>query len=126
MTETRYVPGVCNIGTPEIARRRRGGWVGLAATLIVFAVLILTEVSPWWRLALFLPATASAAGFLQAQMRFCFGFSRAGLFNFGDLGQEQRVTDPEALAEDRRRGYQIAGYSAMIGAAVALVAVLVG
>lgn len=126
MTETRYAPGECNIGPAEIARRRRGGWIGLVVTLVVFTILVLTEVSPWWRLTLFLPATASAAGFLQAQLHFCFGFSRAGVFNFGEIGEEKRVTDAGALAKDRRRGRQIAAYSAIIGAAVAIVAVLLG
>lgn len=126
MTQTEYVPGVCNIGPAEIARRRQGGWIGLAVTVVLFAALLLSDLSPWWRLILVLPAAASASGFLQAQMRFCFGFSRAGVFNFGELGEEKWVTDSEALAADRRKGNQLALYSALVGVVVATVAVLIG
>jgi hypothetical protein len=126
MVQSEYVPGVCNIGPAEITRRRNGGWVGLAITVVVFVVLVWTDVNPWWRLLLFLPAMVSASGFPQAHYRFCAGFSRAGVFNFGTLGDTHEVTDLKAMATDRRRGNQISLYAAMIGAIVAVVAVLVG
>jgi len=126
MVQSEYVPGVCNIGSAEVARRRNAGWVGLALTVMVFVVLVWTGVNPWWRLLLFLPAMVSASGFLQAHHRFCAGFSRAGVFNFGALGETHEVSDQEARAQDRRRGNQISIYAAMIGAVAAIVAVLVG
>jgi hypothetical protein len=125
MTESAYIPGVCNIGSAEIARRRRAGWIGLALTLIVLAVLIVLDAGRWWGLLLFLPATMSASGFLQAHFRFCAGFSRAGVFNFGPIGETQQVTEEESLAADRKRGNRITLYAALIGAAVSLVAVAV-
>lgn len=127
MTEaTQYVPGVCNIGPEEIARRRRGGWVALAVTVLAFIVLVWTDVNPWWRLLLFLPATAAASGFLQAKFGFCSGFSRLGVFNFGPLGETQKVADEGARTMDRRRGNQITLYAAIIGAVVTVAAILVG
>ena len=39
MTQTEYVPGVCNIGPDEIARRRNLGWVALAITLLLLLTL---------------------------------------------------------------------------------------
>jgi len=124
MTQTEYVPGVCNIGPAEIARRRRVGWIGLGVTAVLFGVLIAVDAGRWWMLLVFLPATMSASGFLQAHFRFCAGFSRAGVFNFGPIGQTQRVEDQESLAADRKRGNQILLYSMLIGAAVALLAVM--
>jgi hypothetical protein len=126
MVQSEYVPGVCNIGSEEIARRRNAGWVGLAITFVAFVALVWTDVNPWWRMLLFLPAMLSASGFLQAHFRFCAGFSRAGVFNFGTVGETHAVTGVEARAEDRRRGNQISLYATMIGAVVAIVAVLVG
>jgi len=123
---TQYAPGVCNIGSDEIARRRRGGWIALAVTVLVFIVLLWADVNPWWRLLLVLPATAAASGFLQARFRFCSGFSRLGVFNFGPLGETQEVTDEEARAQDRRRGNQITLYSAIIGTVVTAATLLVG
>ena len=126
MVQSEYVPGVCNIGVAEVTRRRNTGWVGLAITVVAFVVLVWTDVNPWWRLLLFLPAMVSASGFLQAHFRFCAGFSRAGVFNFGAVGDTYEVTDEDARAKDRRRGSQISLYAAMIGAVVAIVASLVG
>ena len=126
MVQSEYVPGVCNIGAAEVARRRNGGWVGLAITMVAFVALVWTDVNPWWRLLLFLPAMASASGFLQAHYRFCAGFSRIGVFNFGAVGDTHQVTDEDARAKDRRRGNHISLYAAMIGAIVAIVAVLMG
>lgn len=126
MTETRYVSGDCNIGPEEITRRRNFGWASLAITVIAFIILVWTDVNPWWRLLLFFPAAAAASGFLQAQFRFCSGFSRLGVFNFGPLGESHQVADDEARAKDRRRGNQISLYAAIIGAATAAIGVLIG
>ena len=94
--------------------------------MVAFVVLVWTAVNPWWRLLLFLPAIASASGFLQAHFRFCAGFSRTGVFDFGAVGDSHEVTDEDARAKDRRRGSQISLYAAIIGATVATLAVLVG
>ncbi len=126
MTLSDYVPGVCNIGPAEITRRRRVGWIGLVASVVLVGILIAVDAGRWWWLLLFLPVTMSASGFLQAHFRFCAGFSRAGVFNFGPLGQTQDVTDGESLAADRRRGNQITLYAALIGVGVALLAVALG
>jgi len=126
MVQSEYVPGVCNIGSAEVARRRNAGWVGLAIRAAAFVALVWTDVSPWWRLLLFLPAMLSASGFLQAHFRFCAGFSRAGVFNFRAVGETHQVTNSDERAQDRRRGNQISIYAAVIGAIVAVVAVLVG
>ena len=125
MTQAEYQPGVCNIGADEIRRRGNAGWIGLVVTAVAFAVLVASGVNPWWRLLLFFPAAASASGFLQARLRFCAGFARRGIFNFGSLGQANQVVDEEAMAMDRRRGNQIAIYSSLIGAAVAIGSVFV-
>ncbi len=125
MTSTEYVPGVCNIGRAEITRRRRVGWFGLAATAILFGGLVALDANRWWMLLVFLPAAMAASGFLQAHFGFCAGFSRAGVFNFGPVGQTERVADDEARTADRRRGNQILLYSILIGAAVTVLAVLV-
>ena len=45
-----YIPGVCNIGTEEIARRRNFGWGAFAVSVVLLIVLIWTGVDQWWRL----------------------------------------------------------------------------
>ena len=57
MNGEQYIPGECNIGSTEIARRKRAGWIGLMATVGLGTTFILLEVDPAWRTTLFLPAT---------------------------------------------------------------------
>ncbi len=120
-----YVPGSCNIGPPEIARRRMAGDLGLLVTILGFLALISIQVSAFWRLVLFLPASVSASGYLQAFLHFCAGFGSRGVYNFGPLGRQEQIADPEALVRDRRMSRRIGLGSAAIGAVVTVVAVLV-
>jgi hypothetical protein len=119
-----YVPGVCNIGPAEIARRRRAGHVGLLAALGLLAVLIAIDAPPLARLLVILPATISASGYLQAWLKFCAGLGSRGLFNFGPLGTATAVTDREALERDRRRSRQIGLMSFGIAIVAGVIAVL--
>jgi hypothetical protein len=119
-----YQPGVCNIGPAEIRRRRRAGHVGLLATIGLLAALILIDAPPLARLLIALPAAVSASGYLQAALKFCAGYGQLGVFNFGDEGERTQIVDDAARAADRRRARQISFTSFAIGAAVAVVAVL--
>jgi hypothetical protein len=119
-----YTSGVCNIGSAEIARRRRAGHLALIVTVAVAVLLVVVGAPHWTRLILFLPAAGSASGYLQAFLHFCAGFGSRGVFNFGPLGTVQEVADPAARARDRMRSLQISVVACLIGAAVAIVAVL--
>ena len=120
----QYIPGVCNIGPEEIARRKTIGWIAAVITVILFVVLFVTHVSPYYRFLLIIPASMAAAGFIQARMKFCFGFAQKGVFNLGKTGTVESVTDQESLAKDRNRGAQIIAYSISIGIIIAVIAVL--
>jgi hypothetical protein len=119
-----YVPGRCNIGPAEIARRRMVGHIGLAGTIVGFVILALPPIHPLWRLLLFFPASVSASGYLQAALHFCAGFGSRGIFNFGQLGQGREIVDPEALARDRAMSNRVGVTSGLVGMVVAIVAVL--
>lgn len=121
---TGYQPGVCNIGPAEIARRRMVGHIGVVATLVLFGVLVVLDVPPIVRLVLALPAAVAASGYIQARMRFCAGFATAGVYNFGEVGPREQVTDAAASAADRRKGLRIYAASLAIGVAVGIIAVL--
>jgi hypothetical protein len=119
-----YVPGVCNIGPAEIARRRRAGHTGAIATAIVLTILVLAHAPTPLRLLVFFPVAIAASGYLQAWLRFCAGFGWAGVFNFGAVGRTDEVTEAHARARDRAMAGRIGLASAIIGAVVAIVAVL--
>jgi hypothetical protein len=94
----QYVPGTCNIGSEEIALRRRAGHIGLAVTAALATALLRSDLHPAWRLTLALPAAGAA---------------------------EQHVADDQAEAADRRRSLRISAASGAIGLGVALAAMLV-
>ncbi len=114
-----YAPGTCNIGSAEIARRRRSGHLGAAVTLAALVVIAVTDLG-MVRLFVALPAAGAAAGYLQARGRFCLGFAIRGVQNFGELGETERVTAAEFVAADRRRAAGIGLRSLAVGAVVAL------
>jgi hypothetical protein len=122
--DQRYRAGVCNIGAEEIARRRRSGHVGSVLAIATFGLLVAVGAPRAMRLAVALPATAAAAGYLQARLRFCAGFGLWGVANFGPLGRAQAVADAEARDRDRRRALQIGAASLALGAAAGILAAL--
>jgi hypothetical protein len=119
-----YQPGICNIGSAEIARRRRAGHVGLLVTVIVLAILVASSAPPLARLLIALPAAGAASGYLQAALKFCAGFGSRGLFNFGPVGPTEQASDPADRARDRARARQIGLASLAIGVTVGIVASL--
>ena len=120
-TKQEYIPGICNIGPAEINKRRQGGWLGLGATILLWAAFLVFHVPAPWRLFLFFPAAMSATGFLQAALHFCAGFGARGVFNFGsEVGKTETVEQVEFRQKDQRKARLILLYSVMIGIAIAI------
>jgi hypothetical protein len=123
MNSQTYVPGVCNIGPAEIVARKRIGWIGFLATVLLWAACIFFGIAAPWRLLLFIPAAMSATGFIQAYAHFCAGFGMKGLFNFGtEVGKTETVQQQEFRKMDRQKALRIIGYSIALGVAIALLA----
>ncbi len=116
-TPDGYVPGTCNIGPAEIARRRRTGYVGLIAAAGLGVALLALDAPTAARWLVALPLAGAATGFLQARFRFCAGFGMAGVRNFGQLGSVEQVEDAAARRADRNKSLAIFGASAAIGIA---------
>jgi hypothetical protein len=94
----------------------------MSVTAVLWFIFILLRVPAPWRLLLFLPASLSATGFLQAAFHFCAGYGMQGVFNLGDqLRAVTRIGNPAARSKDRRKAQRIILLSAVIGVAVALV-----
>jgi len=118
----KYIPGVCNIGTAEIKKRKQAGWIGLIATVVLWTLFIWFDTPSIWRVTLFFPAMMSAVGFLQVHMRFCAYFGFASLFNFGDVGKTNSVEQAKFRTKDRKKAWQIVIFSVIIGAIIATIA----
>jgi hypothetical protein len=118
--QMEYVPGVCNIGPAERRIRRRAGWFGLGATVLLWSVLLYLQAPSTWRVLLFFPAVAGAVGFLQDAFHFCAAFGLLGVFNTGSgFGKTESVEQAEFRRKDRQKALLIILYSVWIGLAVA-------
>ncbi len=121
-----YIPGVCNIGPEERALRRKSGIVSAIATLVLLLVLVVTHAPRPWRLLLFIPAFGAASGLLQDATHFCAGFGMRGVFNvLNAAGETEDVTTAEFRRQDRGKALQITGWSAVAGALVTAIALMV-
>jgi hypothetical protein len=115
--QLEYVPGACNIGPEEIARRQRVAVVGLIATIALAVALVASGAgagSPA-RLLIALPLTGAAIGWIQARRRFCMAYGLAGTFNLGAIGNMERVSNAAALAADRRTALIIVAQGIAVG-----------
>ncbi len=121
--DVAYQPGVCNIGTADVALRRRSGHLAAAATVGLLGALVVTRAPRVTRLLVAVPAASAASGYIQARSHFCAAYGSAGLYNFGALGSRQTVADAAARALDAARARGIGLQSLAVGLAVAGLAV---
>jgi hypothetical protein len=125
VNEPQYIPGVCNIGSAEIAVRKRTGWIGLALTALLWVLFAYLHLGRSWFLLLFFPSATFAVGFIQAAMHFCAAYGLRSVFNVAsEIGKTDTVLQAEFRAQDKKKARLILGLSAMVGLLVALVAFL--
>ena len=119
--QSRYIPGVCNIGKQGIAQRRMAGMVGIGAAVVIGAGLILVGAPRPWRLLVFFPAALGAIGLIQAHWHFCAALGLGGVFNFdGKTGRDDTPQQVGYRREDQKTALKIFALSGAIGAAVAV------
>jgi hypothetical protein len=119
-----YVPGACNIGPQEIARRRAAAVTGLFATAGFAAALVVTGAPDPLRLLVAVPAAATAIAALQVRDRFCVAYAAQGVYNLdGPAGRATPVLDADSRIRDRRRAARmiLAGVAAGLASALVLV-----
>jgi hypothetical protein len=58
---------IANIGPRERRKRMTFGLLLFVVSAGIATVLVATDIPRWWRLALFLPLWAAAAGWFQAR-----------------------------------------------------------
>lgn len=121
-----YIPGVCNIGPAERAKRRRSGIAGAVIAFALLLLLLAIDAAPAWRLLLVLPVAGAASGFLQDAMHFCAGFGMKGIYNvINSVGITEDVQLEEFRRKDRDKALRIAGLSLAAGIAAAATSLLI-
>lgn len=114
----QYIPGTCNIGKAEIARRKRVAAIGGASTIFGAISIINKYQTPGPRIWLFLPALVFAIGWIQSKKKFCLAYGFMGVFNFGKSGQMQKALSKDDQAADRATAFSILGQSVVLAFAI--------
>ena len=105
--KVEYQPGLCNIGGPEVARRKQVAILGFALFLIFATIAFIQSFTLEIALLGFFPALIGAVGYIQSQKKFCFAYGLMGAFNFASLGSVSKVIDKESLSADRKMAITI-------------------
>lgn len=126
MAKPAYAPGVCNINHAEVAIRKRTGYFGTSALIVLGGLMLLGEASWWLRLVLFLPAFIGAIGFLQARNRFCVSYAASGLQNAREGSSKARKVSSDAShtldkAKARKLNLQATAIAALATALLAFI-----
>lgn len=120
-----YVAGSCNIGGPEVQRRKMAGYFGLLLSLATLLFLAIVNPITSVRTLIIFPFLLTSISWFQTRQKFCLAFGLAGTFNFGSTGTLTRVSDPVALRADRTKAIGMLFKSfAVASVATALVIIL--
>ena len=121
----KYIPGVCNIGPAERAKRRQSGYLAAIFGIVLLILLAIFGAAKGWRIVLILPFSAAASGFLQDAFHFCAGFGMKGLYNVvNSQGITDDVTKEEYRQKDKRKALSILALSFLTGAVLTVISLL--
>jgi hypothetical protein len=117
-----YHAGVCNID--KLERKKRLG-VGMISFFNAAILTVVTLAFPGFAAlyaGIFVLNSAGFLGFFQYQHHFCAGLALKQKFHVGETGE---VTDPEMVAEDRKKAAKIIAQSLLSSALLTSVLYLV-
>lgn len=115
-----YQPGSCNIGGPEIRRRKKSAIIG-AIFSIAFYIFVLSIHAPKGvRALIFFPLVLATIGWCQSRRKFCLAYGLSGVFNFGNLGEVSRVQDPAQRSADRAQALKMLAQATVVAVMLAL------
>jgi len=108
----------CNIGGPEVRRRKIAGVISAVFTVFTAVSLIGLDASKLLRSVIFIPILMTAIGWYQTRRRFCLAYGFAGVFNLGALGKVQSVMDPTVRRQDRIQAIRTIGEAVIISTVI--------
>lgn len=74
----------CNIGGPEVRRRKAAAKFSGVLTIITGFILLILDAPREFRLMIFVPLLLTVIGWYQTRRKFCLAYGLAGVFNFGE------------------------------------------
>jgi Ca2+/Na+ antiporter len=96
---------IANISTAERRKRLRFGVIMFVVSLAILVVLMLTGVSRWWRLPLFLLFAAATTGYFQWHDKTCVALAAKQTRKIGDT--EEKIEDAAELAQIGRQARKV-------------------
>ncbi len=106
-TDNKYVAGVCNIGSYEKRRRSSAAILGAFLFVAVWGFLMLLSIPRIYYIFLFFPAFPALYAYMEYSLGFCAYFGSKGIYNFGEQGDERRVSGATNRKKDALRSSQI-------------------
>ena len=119
-SESRYRPGVCNIGASERRKRYRYAAVAFAAAVGYLLVVLASGAPPILLVGLFVPVSLGVELALQARRDFCAALALSGRYSFDD--ESGAVEDPSARRTDRNVGIRFVCVGLAAGAVTSALA----
>ncbi len=101
------MPGTCNIGREEIAKRYRYAIAALVVFVLYAVLIYIYSAERNWRLPIFIPAFLTVYCYLQGRLQFCAGLGLRGLSKIG----KDVTIHSEHISRDRKRAVKILMYS---------------
>lgn len=117
-----YIPGNVNIGRKEKARRIQNGWIYIVLAILAFVLMVFFDLPRIYRLLIYIPATMSALGFLQARESFCVLYGLKGEYRMDN--ERNKVIDSDQLSVDRKSSINIIIVALSVGLAATILAYL--
>ncbi|HTA83615.1 MAG TPA: hypothetical protein VK783_11790 [Bacteroidia bacterium] len=118
--EDRYIPGTCNIGKEEVAKRRKSMMFAGALVMIIISSMLLFHAGKIWRFFVFFPAVSFAVGVQQVYFKFCVAFGMKGFFNFKDLGESVSIEEAEMRRLDKAKATKMLVISLLSGLVITI------
>ena len=111
MSTSQYQPGVCNIGGPEVKRRKQVFQLGSVVFLALSLYFVISGAAASSAFVAMIPAILAAVGYVQSRKKFCLAFGLLGTFNFAELGKLSKVASKEEISADRKQALIVIGQS---------------
>ena len=120
-----YQSGACNIGGPEVRRRKISAIIGAVFSLAFYVVAFSLDASRGIRAMIFFPLMVATVGWFQSRRKFCVVYGMRGFANFGQLGEGLQVIGSAEKSADRVQAVKIFAQAALLAAVISLVTTLV-
>ena len=115
----------CNIGGPEVRRRKIAAIFSGVLSILTGILLLILDAPREFRFVIFIPILFTVIGWFQTKRRFCLAYGMSGVFNLGELGNVESVVDPVQRRKDRSQAIKTIVEAVVIAAVPSILFVFI-